>query len=187
MLGVVKAGGAFVFVDPKLPQARKDFIITSSKSQFVLSSAKNLALWTDSPWQSIEVSREAVDRLPADTLYNDTAEPGSLLYSIYTSGSTGLPKGCLMEHSAFLSSVLGWAGKLDMGHSTRALQFSSYSFDVSLKETLAVLTVGGCICIPSEYASRLASPVCFKSAKQTGRLSPRPLPDSYSSRPMCRA
>lgn len=152
MLAVVKSGGAFVFLDDKLPAARQRFVVSSTRSRFVLSSAKNLVNWDHTQWRSVEVSREAIGQLPDQVAPTPSYQPDSMLYAIYTSGSTGTPKGCVVEHAAFLSSAASYTKLLQMGPDTRALLFSSFAFDVSLMESLAVLTVGGCICIASEQA-----------------------------------
>lgn len=152
MLAVVRAGGAFVFVDMKLPITRQQFIINSSKSNFILSSVKNQLVWSGGQWNVIEVSDAAIQSLPERITPVVDNVPDSLLYAIYTSGSTGVPKGCLIEHSAFLSSAASFTKSLLMSTDSRVLQFSSFAFDVSVMESLAVLTVGGCICIASEEA-----------------------------------
>ena len=165
MLAVVKAGGAFVFLDDKLPPARQRFVVTSTRSRFVLSSPKNLTGWNHTQWRTIEVSRDAIGQLPDQAPPTPSYQPDSLLYAIYTSGSTGTPKGCVIEHAAFLSSAASYTKLLQMGPDTRALLFSSFAFDVSLMESLATLTVGGCICIPSEQAYEAGIASMIQEAK----------------------
>ncbi|KAK8110637.1 nonribosomal peptide synthase [Apiospora kogelbergensis] len=165
MLAVVKAGGAFVFLDDKLPPARQRFVVTSTRSRFVLSSPKNLTGWNHTQWRTIEVSRDAIGQLSDQAPPTPSYQPDSLLYAIYTSGSTGTPKGCVIEHAAFLSSAASYTKLLQMGPDTRALLFSSFAFDVSLMESLATLTVGGCICIPSEQAYEAGIASMIQEAK----------------------
>lgn len=152
MVAIIKAGGAFVFLDTKMPLMRQQFIINASKSNFILSSTKNTVMWSQGQWNVIEVSKAALESLPESQMPAANNQPDSLLYAIYTSGSTGVPKGCLIEHSAFLSSTASYTKNLLLDRGSRVLQFSSFAFDVSIMESLGVLTVGGCVCIASEDA-----------------------------------
>lgn len=152
MLATIKAGGAFVFLDIKMPFMRQQFIINASKSNFIMSSTKNTYMWSNSQWHVIEVGKSALADLPTSPIPEVNNQPDSLLYAIYTSGSTGVPKGCLIEHSAFLSSTASYTKNLLLDTGSRVLQFSSFAFDVSIMESLGVLTVGGCVCIASEEA-----------------------------------
>ncbi|KAK8031980.1 hypothetical protein PG990_001714 [Apiospora arundinis] len=125
----------------------------------------NLPGWNHSQWRSVEVSEAAIGQLPDQVAPTPSYQPDSMLYAIYTSGSTGTPKGCVVEHAAFLSSAASYTKLLKMGPDTRSLLFSSFAFDVSLMESLAALTVGGCICIASEQAYEAGVASMIQEAK----------------------
>jgi non-ribosomal peptide synthetase component F len=74
----------------------------------------------------------------------------SVCYVIFTSGSTGKPKGVMVEHRAVVSSSAAICKGLHILPQSRVFQFCSFVFDVSIGETLAVLTRGATICMPSD-------------------------------------
>ncbi|CAG8890979.1 unnamed protein product [Penicillium egyptiacum] len=153
ILGVIKAGGAFALLDPATPLKRLQMICADTRAPFVVcppelaSSAKDLTgsvivIDTDDSDGSTLAVRALKYRRPE-------VNPSNVLYVVYTSGSTGKPKGVVIEHGAFCSSALAYIKVVEMNTETRALQFASYSFDVSVTDHLATLLAGGTICIPS--------------------------------------
>lgn len=78
----------------------------------------------------------------------------NVAYAAFTSGTTGSVKCILVEHRSFSTGALAHTAALNLTCSSRVLQFASYSFDACLVETLSVLIVGGCICIPSKTERR---------------------------------
>lgn len=80
------------------------------------------------------------------------ATMSSALYVIFTSGSTGVPKGCVIEHRAFLYSCQAQARLLKIRPEDRVLQGCPYSFDVSVMEIMTILLHGACVCVPNERA-----------------------------------
>lgn len=151
ILGVIKAGGAMVFVDPSHPPARREEIIGQVGAAIVVTSPQQAALWESSDIKLVTVSRATIDELPSHDHYPiSKVNPKNILYVIFTSGSTGKPKGCLIEHSSFCSGAIQQATKGNMGSSSRVLQLASYCFDVSILEILTALMSGACICTPNE-------------------------------------
>lgn len=153
LLGVIKAGGAFVFCDPSYPIARLTEIVTQVGAKVLLSSLSTASLWESSGLHVQIVDNVAIESLPSTTGMPVTdVTPSNALYVIFTSGSTGKPKGCVIEHHSFLTCAAAQAARASITAGTRILQGASYSFDVSVMEMLTALTVGACICIPSEGA-----------------------------------
>ncbi|MEV4643175.1 amino acid adenylation domain-containing protein, partial [Actinoplanes sp. NPDC049548] len=143
MLGVWKAGAAFVPLDPAYPAQRLAMIVADSGAAFVLGTAETLA----------KQPRGAARMVPFDTPPPAAApavriEPESLAYVIYTSGSTGTPKGVAVAHRgvANLASVMGPV----LGGGTATLQFASFSFDASILDVVVALTSGGTLTIASD-------------------------------------
>ncbi|TMC08483.1 MAG: amino acid adenylation domain-containing protein [Chloroflexi bacterium] len=128
ILGTLKAGAAYVPLDPAYPAERLAHVQADAGARLLLTSA----------W--LEDQREAMARCPdADPV--PLAGPGNLAYAIYTSGSTGRPKGVMVEHRA-LSNQLGWLRHAFAGGAGGMLQRTSPSFDASVWELLFPLVAG---------------------------------------------
>ncbi|QRO01038.1 non-ribosomal peptide synthase/polyketide synthase [Archangium violaceum] len=147
MLGILKAGGAFVPLDPVYPAERLAFMLQDSVVPVLLTQRTVLdqlprehgarVLCLDSEWARVEsLPREApVSPLDAD----------NLAYVIYTSGSTGRPKGVLVVHRSLGNESLESARLHGCGPGSRMLQFSSLSFDISVWEVFGALVAGACV------------------------------------------
>jgi amino acid adenylation domain-containing protein len=155
MLAVLKAGGAFVPLDPDHPRSRHEEILKQTKASLVLTSAQHVSLWADSALEVVTVSEAVLRQLSADTSHIQPASrPGNAAYTIFTSGSTGMPKGVVLEHQAVSTSCLGHGEAFGFTQCTRALQFASYTFDACIAEIITTLVHGGCVCVPSEDERR---------------------------------
>ncbi|KAI9826788.1 MAG: hypothetical protein M1819_007259 [Sarea resinae] len=149
-LGVIKTGGAFVFLDPSHPQARLLEITSQVKAKLVITSVQQQALWP-AETTTLPIDREYLNHLPSHEKVPVTdVTPRNVLYVVFTSGSTGKPKGCVVEHSSFLSGALHHARLTNIGPTSRVLQVAPYNFDVSILEILTALMSGACVCVPSE-------------------------------------
>ena len=156
ILGVIKAGAAFVFIDPSHPESRREVMMSQVEAKLVISSSHQAALWETTANKIIVVDQDSINKLPThDEAPSTNVTPSNLLYVIFTSGSTGTPKGCLIEHSAFCSGSLQHAAKACINSSSRVLQLASFVFDVSILEILTSLISGACICLPSTPAMML--------------------------------
>jgi amino acid adenylation domain-containing protein len=147
-LAVLRAGGAFVMVEPSLPKHRMLSIIRQTGSTLALTSvnAKHviapLVAATIVVGDTLFAVEEPTDPLPY-------VSPSSIAYVPFTSGTTGEPKGSLIPHSAFASAIHYQARRLTC-ENARVFDFASYSFDGCVQNSLMTLAVGGCVCIPSE-------------------------------------
>ncbi|OXV10693.1 hypothetical protein Egran_01550 [Elaphomyces granulatus] len=148
MLGVVKAGGAFVLLDSSYPVAYLQRICQEINGQVIMTSAKNAHLATQLCPNTVIVDGSLDAYYPPWT--HQIAQPNSALYIAFTSGSTGNPKGVIIEHKAFCTSMKAHSAAMALTNQSRALQFASYAFDASIIESLSVLFSGGCICVPSD-------------------------------------
>ena len=160
MLGILKAGGAFVPIDPSHPVSRRQALVEEIGARVMLASPSTAQscdglverLVQVSPSILTELSRRAADRVDRSAVW--PAKPANAAYAIFTSGSTGKPKTIIVEHLGLCTSVVGHGRAYGMDDSSRVLQFSNYVFDVSLGEIFTTLALGGTVCVPSD-AQRL--------------------------------
>jgi len=144
MLGVLKAGGAFVPIDPAYPVERIKFMLADCRPA-VLLTQKSLreklpataarVLYLDDEWDQISAA--------AERNYAGRAHPDNLAYVIYTSGSTGRPKGVLVPHRGLNNFIQTQRRDWGLGPHSRVLQFASFSFDAAVSEILGTLLCGG--------------------------------------------
>ncbi len=146
LLATLKAGGAYLPLDPEYPEARLAQIVDDARPVVVVSrralearlpqSATTLLL--DAPATEASLA-ECSGRNPTDADRIGPVRPEHAAYVIYTSGSTGRPKG-VVQTRATLLNLMSWQ---DPGSTSgRIAQFSSLSFDVSLQEMLHALLSG---------------------------------------------
>ncbi|KAJ6279029.1 hypothetical protein J3E71DRAFT_242872 [Bipolaris maydis] len=154
MLAVLKAGGAFLLLDPSLPRERLKLMCRKASGSIALSSQASAPVIEDLVSTLVIVNRDSVCRTSSHASLPTTVGPGNTAYVIFTSGSTGEPKGCRVEHQAACSSSVSHGHILGIHANTRTLQFASYSFAIALVEMLNTFIHGGCICILSEEDRR---------------------------------
>jgi amino acid adenylation domain-containing protein/thioester reductase-like protein len=151
MLAVMKAGGAFLAVDPNQPLSRTQGILEQVDAKIGLTSSTYLHLQSCLDLKLLHVSSIEQQQWPRTSLpTNSLIKPTNCAYVIFTSGSTGSPKGIAVEHKSFCSGVAVHAPAQFMNCQSRVLQFAAYTHDTCLVETLTTLIVGGTICVPSE-------------------------------------
>jgi amino acid adenylation domain-containing protein/non-ribosomal peptide synthase protein (TIGR01720 family) len=149
ILAVLKAGAAFVFLDPSHPVDRRQYITSEVEARVIICSPSQAHLYESEFPSTFVLSEDSLERLSEhEVAPRTTVAPSNLLYVIFTSGSTGNPKGCLIENRAFLSGSIRHAERAAIDHTTRILQLASYCFDVSMLEILTALVHGSCICTP---------------------------------------
>ncbi|WP_330249609.1 amino acid adenylation domain-containing protein [Nocardia sp. NBC_00565] len=144
MWAAVKAGAAFLPVDPKHPVDRIDHMLTDSGAQVGLTLAAYRPLLPDSTeWLVLDdpetEGRQAGDAvLPPTTVHLDNPA-----WMIYTSGSTGTPKGVSVSHRGIADLVAAQRESLGLDENSRVLQVASPSFDASIFEALMAFGSGG--------------------------------------------
>ncbi len=152
VLGVWKAGGAYLPLDPAFPKDRLEYMLDDAagyglagkllvltnealKNKLTINPQQLICL--DSGWLSISQESEA-------QVVSQVA-PQNLSYVIYTSGSTGKPKGILIHHLGLTNFVTNYARVLTPMSGCRTLQFASFNFDAWHGEVMTTLTSGGTI------------------------------------------
>lgn len=151
MLAVLKAGAAFTALDPSHPYERLASIVDSIDAPLILSSPRNIKLAQALGGEIIEVGDTESVNWPLITRpLNITVTTSNAAYVVFTSGSTGKPKGAVIEHKAYASNISIQQKQLHIPSNARAFQFASYSFDSFLLESLTIMALGGCVCIPND-------------------------------------
>ena len=150
MLGILKAGAAFVPIDSSLPLGRIEAMLADSQTRRVITK---LAYTDHFKVETICVGEITwTDSNLADHDLDRVTTPDDLAYCIFTSGSTGRPKGVLIEHRSVVNVVESFIGSYALGHEDRILQNTSLSFDVSINEIFPALCSGATIVISNEDA-----------------------------------
>ncbi len=177
LLGTLKAGAAFLPLDPGAPGDRLTFMLDDADVTVVVTS-RGLADRVSGPGRQLVLLDEeqaALAALPDDPPGAEVTS-SDLAYVIYTSGSTGVPKGVAVEHHGVtnLAAVVAETFELDSG--SRVLQFASFAFDASITELLVPLTVGATVVMAE--ASVLASGLELLDLLDSAQVSVATLPPS---------
>ncbi|KAK9772944.1 putative Nonribosomal peptide synthase [Seiridium cardinale] len=149
MIAILKAGCAFLPLDPSSPVNRLNLQIQETGSNILLSSPDTVEL--PSIATRLVVERTMLEDLDIRHRSLPSTSMTDLAYVMFTSGSTGKPKGVQIQHISVSSSIEAQARFLELDWAdTRILQYTAHTFDVSISEIFLALTKGGCLCIPSE-------------------------------------
>jgi arthrofactin-type cyclic lipopeptide synthetase C len=169
MLAILKAGGAFVPIDPAYPAERLTFMIEDSTPDMLLTQRAVLPVLGHLPATLPIFTLD--DRTPPWAALPDTnpdpasigLTPSNLAYVIYTSGSTGRPKGVLIEHGPLAQHCVERQGFYGLTPEDRVLQFASLSFDAAIEQILPPLLSGARVVLrdtrvwtPHEFHQKLA-------------------------------
>jgi amino acid adenylation domain-containing protein len=140
LLAVLKAGGAYLPLDPAYPEERLSFMLRDSQVSILLTQQKLLAslaiedlavVCLDQDWE--DISQESEDNLVINTTFQDLA------YVIYTSGSTGKSKGVAIAHRSLVNAFYAWEKAYQLQSLTSHLQMASFAFDVFSGDVIRAL------------------------------------------------
>ncbi|TCK33795.1 amino acid adenylation domain-containing protein [Paraburkholderia sp. BL8N3] len=142
LLGILKAGAAYVPLDPAYPAARLEHMLADSTPVAVLTQQALAGKLPpiDAPTLLVDAPA-ALARHPEHDPDVPVA-PTDLAYVIYTSGSTGLPKGVMIEHRGVCNQIAALRQRYALIEQDRILQFASIAFDMSVEEIFGALLVG---------------------------------------------
>ncbi|TYS12997.1 amino acid adenylation domain-containing protein [Rossellomorea vietnamensis] len=139
ILGILKAGCAYLPVSPDFPTERTRYILHDSKVKLLVSSKPTNDF--NSECESIVLSNASIiteSNKNPETIIN----PESLAYVIYTSGSTGKPKGVMVEHSSVVNRINWMVNEYNYSDKDRFIQKTPFVFDVSVSEIFTFFFVG---------------------------------------------
>ncbi len=144
ILAVLKAGGAYLPVDPEYPRDRIAFMLNDSSAQILLTQKELLELLPEQEIESICIDADwpAIARHSEDNLEH-ISDAEDLAYIIYTSGTTGTPKGVMIDHGNLTNSLLASQIQFGIGADDVIPCVASFSFDISIFEFLSPLLAGG--------------------------------------------
>ncbi|MFE2298932.1 amino acid adenylation domain-containing protein [Streptomyces sp. NPDC059445] len=143
LLGVLKAGGAYLPVDPAYAAARLPHVLPTARPHLVLTDAGTRPLVPATGIPVLVLDDIDLKAPPAPAPARPQAGPDSLAYVIYTSGSTGVPKGVGVTQSTVVNAVDTLVAQAGAESGRRVLVAASFGFDVATFETFAALTTGG--------------------------------------------
>ncbi|HUC56860.1 MAG TPA: amino acid adenylation domain-containing protein [Streptosporangiaceae bacterium] len=153
LLGIWKAGGGYVPLDPLLPAERLRFLIADTSMTMIVTDAASGPRLPATGAPAVlagELSGELSGELPGqlsgelpEPPHLPGARPQNVAYVIYTSGSTGQPKGVLVEHRQVANFLYAMTDAWGVSPNDRVLQFASLSFDASVQEMFMPLLAGG--------------------------------------------
>jgi natural product biosynthesis luciferase-like monooxygenase protein/amino acid adenylation domain-containing protein/non-ribosomal peptide synthase protein (TIGR01720 family) len=144
-LAILKAGGAFVPLDPRYPRERLQWMVADARIRIIVTKEGLSALLPEDVGQvRLDTERDALRREDA-TRPDSGVSAENLAYIIYTSGSTGRPKGVLVPHRGGANIAEVQRRAFGAGPGGRVLQFSSSAFDVFVWEVLMALASGAAL------------------------------------------
>ncbi|WP_046006383.1 non-ribosomal peptide synthetase [Pseudoalteromonas rubra] len=173
VLGVLKAGAAYLPIDPSLPELRKVSMIEQSQVSVAITSVENESA---DHYAQVRVVTE-FQAMPARDLPNINS--ASMAYVLYTSGSTGQPKGVMIGHSGIVNLAKYQQSYFAVSPDSKVLQFASFSFDASVWEWCMALLNGACLYVCSERTR--TSPDRLTAYLQDNQITHATIPPSVLS------
>ncbi|MFJ9691382.1 amino acid adenylation domain-containing protein [Kitasatospora sp. NPDC101183] len=146
LLAIMRAGGAYVPIDPSLPRQRVNSLLSNGAIRQLVSRGSLLG---ETPVPAhldvVDLNRDApaIAEAASDTL--PTGTPEQLAYVIYTSGSTGHPKGVMVPHRGVVNLAQDMKERLNLGPHDVVGALTTVSFDISVLELLVPLTAGSTV------------------------------------------
>lgn len=154
VLGILKAGAAYLPIDPALPRERIWHLLEHGQVRVALTQPRvdHRLEWPDG-LRRLRVTDADLATFASEPLAR-VQSPDDLAYVIFTSGSTGLPKGVMITHRCAVNTVLDMNGRFAIGSGDRVLALSALSFDLSVYDIFGLLAAGGTLVLPDAQRTR---------------------------------
>ncbi|NSL86076.1 amino acid adenylation domain-containing protein [Chitinophaga sp. Mgbs1] len=176
ILGIWKAGAAYVPVDISYPEERISYIISDCEADTVVCSTATSRQMPPVKTLVVLDGQAAIAGEPVHNL-SVSPSPADLCYVIFTSGSTGKPKGVMVEHRGMLNHLYAKINDLQMNSDTIVAYIASYTFDISVWQMFAALLTGGETVVYTE--SIIFQPAVLMGAVKEHQVSILELVPSY--------
>jgi amino acid adenylation domain-containing protein len=150
VMGILRAGAAYLPIDPEMPKARLEYLLSNGRVPVAFLQAHLLPSVALPPTTKGWTIGQKDDR-PFD---GPEPAPDSLAYVIYTSGSTGVPKGVMIAHQAAMNTIVDINQRLGVTAADRVLGVSAMSFDLSVYDVFGLLDCGGTLVLPAPERAR---------------------------------
>ncbi len=152
-LGILRAGGVYLPLDPGYPPDRLAFILRDSGAQYLLIEPELRSLFPEFSGRILQIDEIPVEPPGEFGMLSDReCWPDGAAYVIYTSGSTGQPKGVAVPHRGLVNLFRQQSFLFDLTPEDGILQFASISFDASIFEFLMALLSGARLVLVSKDA-----------------------------------
>ncbi|HET8707036.1 MAG TPA: AMP-binding protein, partial [Pseudomonadales bacterium] len=162
LLGVLKAGAAYVPIEPSYPKERIQYIFADANPRAVITQLSlNLFVPPDIPLVLLDAhqvctedSIQYLNAFPTTPISAVTLKKSNLAYVIYTSGSTGQPKGVMIEHAGLISLMSAMRAEFHFSSGDTWTLYHSIAFDFSVWEVWGALAHGGRLVLVSHDVAR---------------------------------
>jgi len=175
LLGTLKAGAAFVPLDPAYPSARLGSMIRDAGVAALLVDRDEPGRWDAGPVPILRVDLDAETDVDAGRIVVAT-DPDHPAYVIFTSGSTGRPRGVAVTHRSVVNHALAAARLFGLTPADRVLQFASPSFDIAIEEIFPAWSAGATVVLRGDD---LLPPAEFARFVEAGGITVLDLPTAY--------
>jgi amino acid adenylation domain-containing protein len=184
-LGVLRAGGAYLPLDPAYPIERLAFMLNDARPQVLITTTETAAQLPRGPWTIVSIDNDG-DLAEIDRQSTESPEVRitgeRLAYVIYTSGSTGRPKGVEITHGSLMNLVSWHNGAFQVTTDDRASLLAGVGFDAAVWEIWPTLAAGASLHLPDD-ATRL-SPERLRDWLVAERITISFLPTALAERVM---
>ncbi|MGI9499046.1 MAG: AMP-binding protein, partial [Geminicoccaceae bacterium] len=152
-LGTLMAGGAYLPIDPDLPEARIEHLVENGRARVILTQSVAL---NRLPQACGRLSTLVVDEMAVDNGLEPPSplpdhDPDDLAYVLFTSGSTGQPKGVMISHRSVVNLVEDINRRFEVGPGDRLFGVSAFNFDLSVYDIFGALSSGAALILPDQH------------------------------------
>ncbi|MBU4541629.1 MAG: amino acid adenylation domain-containing protein [Firmicutes bacterium] len=162
VIAAMKAGAAYVPLDPEYPEDRLQYMMADSAADILLyvDEYQKLSRFFTNQTINLDTVTASGFPLPDKSWAADKAKGEDLAYMIYTSGSTGKPKGVMISHSNLSNLIYNESLARKLNENTKCAQYSSFCFDASVLGIFPTLANGACLYLFAEDVRKDAIQVC---------------------------